>query len=138
MTQRRLKYIGDNIHDLHAEDRIIGSFLYDQDKEVIAKIDGLVVEAATFLPRFLVVTLGGFLRIQGKRILVPREIYEVKDVGKVKSSWRLEQLMDIPEPVNLDDVSADEEELILSHFDLKPYQAAKSEEDDDQTMPGGR
>ncbi len=132
MTQRQLKYIDDNVHDLHPDDRIIGSFLYDQDKEVIAKIDGLLVEAVTFLPRFLVVTLGGFLRIQGKRILVPREIYEIKDVGKVKSSWKLEQLMDVPEPANLDDVSADEEELILSHFDLKPYPSAKSEKENEE------
>lgn len=116
MSQSRLLFISENIFKIKREDRIVGSFLYDKHKNVVARIDGLVVERETYLPRFLVITQGGFLEIQGKKILVPREAYEVADLGEVKTSWSKQSLQDAPIPHDIHNITVNEEQLIRSYF----------------------
>ena len=123
MTSSQLILIIENLAKLQKHDRIVGFYLYGNGGESIARIEGVLVESGTYLPRYLVITLGGFLKIEGKKVIVPIEVCEVADLGKVKTEWRKESLIGAPNPVNLEDVTQQEEELILGYFDLEPYWA---------------
>ena len=48
----------------------------------------------------------------------------MEDLGKVKTSWSKESIQDAPSPADIEHVTMNEEELILSYFDLEPYWAA--------------
>ncbi|MFQ5672221.1 MAG: hypothetical protein ACE5G9_03925 [Nitrospinales bacterium] len=129
MPENRLIFISENIFRIQPEDRIVGSFLYDKHKEVIAKIEGLVLEREIYLPRFLVITQGGFLDIRGKKILLPRAAYEVADLGEVKTTWSRQSLQDAPTSHDLHNISIAEEERIFSYFDLPPYWTTDREQE---------
>lgn len=121
MSLHRLLYITENSHQLNKADRIVGFFLYDKHKEVIARIDGVLAESGTGLARYIVINQGGFLDIRGKKTLVPREAYEVVDLGEVKTTWSNRSLQEAPAPCHIDNVTPEEEQRILSYFDLQPY-----------------
>ena len=125
MTTHQLSYIAENIYKLREQDRIIGCYLYDEFEEALSRIKGLLVEPVTYLPRYVVATLGGILHIEGKTLLIPIEVCHFVDMGKVKVTWRKESLMDAPTPHNPHQVTMAEEELILAYFDLKPYWAVE-------------
>jgi hypothetical protein len=127
MNAQRLTYISENIYKLKEQDRIIGCYLYDEFDIAISRIEALVVESGTLVSRYAVVVLGGALNIKGKKLLLPIEVCRSVDLGKVKTSWRKESLMQAPTPHDPEQVTMAEEELILGYFDLKPYWAAKSE-----------
>lgn len=129
MTESNLIYITENISELRRDDWIIGDYLYDKEKQLIARVEGLLVERGTYLPRYLVFTCGGFLKIKGKTVLLPSEFYEVMDLGKIKSLYGVEFLQDAPAPGDLNQVTREEEEEILGYFDLQPYWAVKPDED---------
>lgn len=118
---RYLTYITENSHSLNKNDRIVGFFLYDKYREVVARIDGILVERQTCLARYIVINQGGFLDIRGKNTLVPRVACDVVDLGEVKTAWSGRSLNDAPSPADINKVTPEEEELILSYFDLKPY-----------------
>ncbi len=128
MRPHRLLYVAENVHNLNKDDRIVGFFLYDKHKEVIARIDGLLVEEGTYLPRYIVISQGGFLGIEGKKIAVPREVCDAVDLGEVKTQWSRQSLQDAPVPHDVENVSPEEEERILSYFDLQPYWAVKDKD----------
>lgn len=129
MTESNLIYITENISDLKRDDWIIGDYLYDREKQLIARVEGLLVESGTYLPRYLVFTCGGFLRIKGKTVLLPSEFFEVMDLGKIKSLREVEFLQDAPTPEDLEKVTRQEEEEILAYFDLQPYWAVNPPEE---------
>ncbi len=128
MTSDRLTFVAENIFKLRQQDRIIGCYLYDQFGEVLSRIEGLMVEPGTYLPRYLLITLGGTVNVQGKKILLPVEHCQSVDLGKVKTTWRKESLMDAPTAHDPQKVTTAEEERILDYFDLKPYWAAEPQE----------
>lgn len=128
----RLRYITENICHLPKNDRVVGFYLYDRFNDAVARIDAVLAEATTYLPRYLVVSLGGFLGVEGKKVLLPTEICEVLDMGKVKTHWRKESLMGAPTPIDVEDVSMNEEELILGYFDFEPYWKVNSSEEEEQ------
>lgn len=117
----QLLYLSENVFRLRRKDHCIGAYLYDKFNQTIARVDGLLVESRTYLPRYLVINFGGFLAISGKKIALPVEVCEFADLGKVKTAWSSDSMKDAPAPVNLEDPTADEEELILGYFDLTPY-----------------
>ncbi|GJL79140.1 MAG: hypothetical protein NPINA01_21290 [Nitrospinaceae bacterium] len=125
MATSQLSHIQENIFKLREQDRIIGAYLYDEFDEALSRIEALVVESGTLLVRYAVVTIGGMLNIKGKTVLLPIEICQSVDLGKVKTSWRKESLMDAPTPHDPEQVTRSEEELILGYFDLKPYWAVE-------------
>ncbi|UCD11004.1 MAG: PRC-barrel domain-containing protein [Nitrospinaceae bacterium] len=125
MTSSGLKYIDENIAELQKKDQVVGYYLYGADGEAIARVEAVLVESGTYLCRYIVIRMGGFLKIEGKKIILPIETCEVADLGKVKTEWRKESIMDAPNPVDLLNVTMEEEELILGYFDLEPYWAAK-------------
>ena len=126
MPSNRLLYISENIFKLRVKDQVVGSFLYDRFNETIARVDAVIVEAETYLMRYLVINMGGFMKIQGKKILLPVGVYEFADLGKVKTEWSRESLKDAPAPEDPENVSMDEEEEILGYFDLEPYWVVRS------------
>ncbi|MDH5458924.1 MAG: PRC-barrel domain-containing protein [Nitrospinota bacterium] len=121
MTPSPLKYINDNIHRLYPENRIIGSYLYDLHDEMVGRIQGLMVDPETYSPRYLVLTVGGFLFTEGKIILFPRNHYETLDMGKVKTSWRRDSIQQSPSINSVESLTLEKEQKILSYFDLEPY-----------------
>jgi len=125
MTSSGLKYIDENIAQLQRKDQVVGYYLYGAGGETIARIEGVLVESGTYLCRYLVIRMGGFLKIEGKKIILPIEICEIADLGKVRTEWRKESIKDAPNPEDLQNVSMEEEELILGYFDLEPYWAAR-------------
>lgn len=114
----RLLYVTENIAKIEKKERIIGSFLYDGKKELVARIDGLLLDRDTSKPVFLVISFGGFLKIEGKKALVPRSACEPDDIGKVNTDLCAESLQDSPIPNDIRNVTPDEERLILGYFDL--------------------
>ncbi len=137
MSESQLVHLTENIFKLREQDRIVGYYLYDEFDEVLSRIEGLLAEPETYLSRYLVITLGGTLNIAGKRLILPVEVCRLVDMGKVKTRWRKESLMDAPTPLDIQNVTSAEEELILNYFDLEPYWAVKkfSGENDEKTGP---
>ncbi len=125
MTASGLVFIDENISDLQKKDQVIGHYLYGADGETIARVEGVLVESGTFLCRYLAIRMGGFLKIEGKKIILPIEVCEVADLGKVKTEWRKESIKDAPNPEDIEHITMEEEELILGYFDLEPYWAAR-------------
>jgi len=121
VTPSPLKHINDNIHRLYPENRIIGSYLYDLHDEMVGRIQGLMVDPETYSPRYLVLTVGGFLFTEGKIILFPRNHYETLDMGKVKTSWRRDSIQQSPSINSVESLTLEKEQKILSYFDLEPY-----------------
>ena len=70
MTSGRLACISENIFKLREQDRIIGCYLYDELDEALSRVEALMVEPGTYLPRYLLITLGGTINIQGKKVLL--------------------------------------------------------------------
>ncbi len=126
MEPNHLLYINDNVRQLALRDRIVGYYLFDRYNESVARIEALLAQPITYLPRYAVITIGGFLGVEGKHILVPIELCEGVDIGKVKTSWSKESLKDAPTAVDVRQVSMEEEERILSYFDFEPYWKAKT------------
>lgn len=121
MTPSPLRYIDDNIHNLYPQNRIVGYYLYDLYDEMVGRIEGLMVDPETYQPRYLVLTIGGFLFTEGKIVLFPRNHYEALDMGKVKTSWRRDSIQQSPSINNIQSLSLEKEMAILGYYDLEPY-----------------
>lgn len=130
MNTARLLCIKENVSQLLKKDRMIGAYIYDKNNDLVARIDSLLTEPLTYLPRYLTFQIGGLLGVEGKRILLPVEISEFQDIGRVKTSWRKESLKDAPTAEDPENPTMEEEELILSYFDLEPRWAAEPTEEE--------
>jgi hypothetical protein len=113
-----LTHIADNIFDLRKADRVIGFYLYDKFNESIARIDAALVDSETFHCYYLVINLGGFLQVRGKAVILPVEICEVEDLGKIKTEWRKESMLESPVPTDIMKTTTIEEEMIRDYFGL--------------------
>ena len=131
MPPGRLVCIQEIIYQLRQEDRVIGCYLYDEFGEAVSRVEALMVERGTYLPRYMLITLGGTLNIQGKKVLLPVEHCQSVDLGKVKTSWRTESLLTAPTANDPKNPTMAEEERILDYFDLKPYWSAEPLEETD-------
>jgi len=116
MNLKRLECIKENSHRLRKADRIVGFFLYDRFGEAVGKIESLLKSAETHCVEYAVVSLGGFLRVEGKSILIPLEICEVEDLGKVSVSMTQESLKNAPAPHDPENPTLFEEELVQEYF----------------------
>ncbi|MFQ5482642.1 MAG: hypothetical protein ACE5ER_07775, partial [Nitrospinaceae bacterium] len=74
---------------------------------------------------------GGFLFTEGKTVLLPRPLYEMIDIGKVKAQWSHESLQQAPSIDDVRAVTRIEETAILSYFDLEPYWEEDTPEEGD-------
>jgi len=127
-----LIYLSENIHNLMDDEKIIGHYLFDDCGEGLGRVEGLYVEHFTYYPRYLVYSQGGFLSTSGKIILVPNDLFEVIDMGKVKILKSLQWLKDIHSPANAESLTRGDEELILDYYNLPPYWPQETNEKTDQ------
>ena len=121
MTPSPLKYIDDNIYSLYPGNRIVGFYLYDIQNELVGRIQGLLVDPESYNPRYLVLTIGGFLFTEGKIILFPKEHSETLELGKVKTSWRRDSIQQSPSINDVRSLTLEKEQVILGYYDLEPY-----------------
>jgi hypothetical protein len=121
VTPSPLKYIDDNIYSLYPENRIVGFYLYDVNNEMVGRIQGLMVDPETYNPRYLVLTIGGFLFTDGKVVLFPKDHYETQEMGKVKTSWRRDSIQQSPSINDVRSLTLEKEQVILGYYDLEPY-----------------
>lgn len=113
-----LIHITENIYNLRKLDQVIGFYLYDKFDESIARIDATLVDSETYRCHYLVINLGGFLQVSGKTVILPTEICEVADLGKVKTEWRKESMLGSPAPADILNITTIEEELIREYYGL--------------------
>jgi len=121
VTPSPLRYIDDNIHRLYPQNRIVGFYLYDLYDEMVGRIEGLMVDPESYNPRYLVLTIGGFLFTEGKIVLFPKNHYETLGMGKVQTSWRRDSIQQSPSINNIQSLSLEKEMAILGYYDLEPY-----------------
>ncbi|PIQ99624.1 MAG: hypothetical protein COV66_10750 [Nitrospinae bacterium CG11_big_fil_rev_8_21_14_0_20_45_15] len=119
MNSKQFLCVKENNHRLRKVDRIVGFFLYDRLGESIGKIESLLVSNATHHAEYVIVNLGGFLRIAGKSILIPLTICEVEDMGKVTLSLTQESLKDAPAPHDPENPTSMEVELAREYFGIE-------------------
>ncbi len=113
-----LIHITENVFKLRKTDRVIGFYLYDKFNESIARIDAVLVDSQSFHSFYLVINLGGFLQVSGKIVVLPVEVCEVEDLGKVKTEWRKESMLEAPAPIDITNLTTLEEELIRDYYAL--------------------
>ena len=121
MTPSPLLYVDDNIYSLYPEERIVGFYLYDLYDEVVARIQGLLVDPENYKPRYLVLMIGGFLFTDGKMVLFPKEHMDGQKLGKVKTAWRRESIQQSPAIDDPYSLTLEREQVILGYYDLEPY-----------------
>ena len=63
---------------------------------------------------------GRFFQVRGKAVVLPVEICEVKDLGKVKTEWRKESMLEAPTATDIMNMTTFEEELIRDYYGLPP------------------
>ena len=117
---KSLAHIEENIFNLRKVDRVIGFYLYDKFNESIARINAILVDSGTYHCYYLIINLGGFLQVQGRTVVLPIEICEVEDLGKVKTEWRKESMLEAPSPTDINKTTMIEEELIRDYYGLPP------------------
>ena len=91
-----LTHITENVFKLPKINRIIGFYLYDRFNEPIDRIDAALDDSQGYQSFYLVIKLGEFLRVSGEIVVLPVEICEVKDSGKVKTEWEKESMLRHP------------------------------------------
>lgn len=121
MTPSPLKYVNDNIYSLYPGNRIVGYYLYDIQNELVGRIQGLMVDPDSYNPKYLVLTIGGFLFTEGKIVLLPKDHFETLELGKVKTSWRRDSIQQSPSINNAHSLTLEKEQVILGYYDLEPY-----------------
>ena len=85
-----------NVFKLRKMDRIIGFYLYDRFNELIARIDAALVDSQSYQSFYLVIKLEEFLQVSGRIVVLPVEVCEVRDLGKVKTEWGKESILRAP------------------------------------------
>jgi sporulation protein YlmC with PRC-barrel domain len=109
--------------DLHLDEPwqdIRGLDVYDVDGEQIGSVEELYVERDSRLPRFLVVSAGGFLGVGKKHFLVPVEEVS-RDMGeqeRVTLNWDRDKVVSSPN-FEADEVPpSDVQRAVLAYYGL--------------------
>ena len=125
-----LTHVTENVFKLRKADRIIGFYLYDKFDDSIARIDALLVDSQSYHSYYIIINLGGFLQVRGKAVILPVEVCEVEDLGKVKTGLRKESMLDAPTPVDVTCLTDLEEELLRDYYALPLQRPSKNQEND--------
>ncbi len=88
---------------------------------MVARIQGLLVDPETYKPRYLVMTIGGFLFTEGKIVLFPQQHNIGQELGKVRTAWRRDSIQQSPTIDDPYSVTLEREQVILGYYDLEPY-----------------
>ncbi|CAI2719404.1 hypothetical protein [Nitrospina watsonii] len=121
MTRSPLLYLDDNIYDLRSEERLVGAYLYDKDMREMARIRAVLAEPETHRVRYIVFVEGGFLSTSGKTLIFPIDHLATIDSAKIQAQYTREAIQQGPAPEDIEALTREEEQTILSYFDLEPY-----------------
>ena len=113
-----LTHIKVNLFKLPKIDRIIGFYLYDRFNELITRIDAALVDRQSYQSFYLFIKLGEFLLVSGKTVVLPVEICEVKDLGKIKTEWWKESMLRVPVLIDITNLTTIKEKSIRDHYAL--------------------
>jgi sporulation protein YlmC with PRC-barrel domain len=109
--------------DLHLDEPwqdIRGLDVYDVDGEQIGSVEELYVERDSRLPRFLVVSAGGFLGVGKKHFLVPVEEVS-RDMGeqeRVTLNWDRDKVVSSPNLEADEAPPSDVQRAVLAYYGL--------------------
>jgi sporulation protein YlmC with PRC-barrel domain len=109
--------------DLHLDEPwqdIRGLDVYDVDGEQIGSVEELYVERDSRLPRFLVVSAGGFLGMGKKHFLVPVEEVS-RDMGeqeRVTLNWDRDKVVSSPNFEADEAPPSDVQRAVLAYYGL--------------------
>ncbi|MBI4667215.1 MAG: PRC-barrel domain-containing protein [Nitrospinae bacterium] len=101
--------------------RVMGYYVYDDMDKDITSIRELLVDEATHRPRYVIIEVGGFLSIMGKKILIPWSALAKGGMSRLNVNCSMEQVLAAPSPHTPLSPTQVEEEGIHRHFNVEPY-----------------
>lgn len=100
---------------------VSGCELIDCVEEPVAPVFDLLCEEETGKIRYLIIELGGFLGITGRRVMLPLDLLKRAGMGQVVSNCTLKEIQDAPIADDHENPSMGEELEVFAHFGIKPY-----------------
>ncbi|EPY00264.1 hypothetical protein K678_16981 [Magnetospirillum fulvum MGU-K5] len=76
--------------------KVVGSAVYNEQDQVVGKVDDLIVTPSETVP-FAVLSVGGFLGVGSKYVVVPYSALEVRDKKIILRDATKENLKSLPE-----------------------------------------
>lgn len=107
--------------DLIPAFRVAGYYVYDSMDKDIANIRELLVDSETRRPRYVLIEVGGFLSIRGKKILIPWGALRRGGMSRLNVNNLMENVLAAPTPMNPLNPTLVEEESIHRHFNVEFY-----------------
>jgi hypothetical protein len=107
--------------DLIPPFRVAGYYVYDTMDKDIASVRELLVDSETRRPRYVLIEVGGFLSIRGKKILIPWGALRRGGMSRLNVNNIMENVLAAPTPMNPLNPTLVEEESIHRHFNVEFY-----------------
>lgn len=101
--------------------RVKGYFLYDEEENEVAEIRDILVDSNTRKPRYVTIEIGGFLAIEGKKMLIPWNSLKKGGLSRLDINCHQEHIMLAPIALDQTNPTHEEEESIHNHFHVEPY-----------------
>lgn len=101
--------------------RVIGYYIYDSMDKDIASVSDLLVDSETRRPRYVLIEVGGFLSIRGKKILIPWGSLKRGGMSRLNVNNIMENVLAAPSPMDPLNPTRVEEESIHRHFNTEFY-----------------
>lgn len=93
----------------------------DSTGKTVAPVLDLLYDPEAREVRYVMVEIGGLLRIAGKRLLIPASLFIRAGSGQVQALVSQEILISSPAPEDAEQPSRGEEEAVFSYFETTPY-----------------
>lgn len=122
--------------DINVSYNVIGYWVYDEEEKEVAEIRDLLIDKETHQARYAVIEIGGFLSIQGKKILLPWAALTKAGMSRMNVNCSSEHIMDIYSLVDQLNPTREEEQSIHFHFSVEPYWLKGEDEPEETLNPG--
>ncbi len=93
----------------------------DSTGKTVAPVLDLLYDPEARDVRYVMVEIGGLLRISGKRLLIPASLFIRAGSGQVQVLVSQEMLASSPAPEDAENPTRSEEEAVFSYFETTPY-----------------
>ncbi len=107
--------------ELPLEWRIQRYDVIDNKGKFVAPVQDLLWDPEAREVRYVMLEIGGVMRIAGKRLLVPPALFIRAGSGQVQALVAQEDIMDAPAPEDHEHPKRGEEEAIFDYFKTAPY-----------------
>lgn len=115
--------------NLPFEWRVKGYDVADSQEKFVAPVYDILCDGENGSVRYVIVEIGGMLGISGRKVLLPPAMLVRAGSGQMVTSVTLEQIMDSPAVLSVEDPTRSEEKAIFAYYNLKPYWAAAGMKD---------